>query len=385
MPVIRIKCLCCVSSAVWATLIGLPTVKAETPTVPSLLQKGVREVLDSLPNQAIFDFSEALLLKPNKRTVAEILGQRSGAYLNKGEVDEATADAEEAVRIDPDYFRGYQARAKIYFVRGKLEKAGIEYAKALRLNPNYAGIYANRGVLLSTKGEDKAAIRDFNTALRLSPGYAEAYLCRGASYATLGQTQKALEDYHRAILADPRQGDAFYDRGLIYRSEGQQDRAISDFTEYIKRVPRKADGYLQRAEVYLAKRDYSSANDDFRQAAELAPDDASTQNEIAWIRATYPEDSMRDGQAAIAAATKACEATTWGNAGYIDTLAAAYAEAGQFDSAAAYEQMTLKMMPHRNRERAKEEKRLAQYRTHQPYRELSSAVSPQVGAPAGGG
>lgn len=61
----------------------------------------------------------------------------------------------------------------------------------------------------------------------------------------------------------------------------------------------------------------------------------------AWLRATCPDASIRNAQLAITDAKKACELARWRHAGYIDTLAAAYAEAGDFDSAVRYEQQAI--------------------------------------------
>ena len=64
-------CLQSVSIAL-VTLIGMRPARADNPTIPTLLAKGIRELVGNLPDQAIFDFSEALLFKPDKKTAAEI-------------------------------------------------------------------------------------------------------------------------------------------------------------------------------------------------------------------------------------------------------------------------------------------------------------------------
>ena len=75
------------------------------------------------------------------------------------------------------------------------------------------------------------------------------------------------------------------------------------------------------------------AIDQYRQALEIKPDDAAALNNLAWIRATHPDSKLRDGALAVALARRARNLTS-SNANVLDTLAAAYAEAGRFAEAA---------------------------------------------------
>jgi len=76
------------------------------------------------------------------------------------------------------------------------------------------------------------------------------------------------------------------------------------------------------------KGELDNAIADFNRAIELDPNYAVTRNYLAWIYATNPKANYRNGQKAIENATRACELTLWKNAYYLDTLAAAFAEAG---------------------------------------------------------
>jgi tetratricopeptide (TPR) repeat protein len=118
--------------------------------------------------------------------------------------------------------------------------------------------------------------------------------------------------------------------------------------------------------------DWPAALADSLTAEEMDPDDATTLNALAWLWATCPADELRDGTRAVEAALRACELTGHAVAGFLDTLAAAYAEAGQFESAVRWQEKTIEMVP--PDQRGEYEQRLELYRAGQPFRDLQPAA-----------
>jgi tetratricopeptide (TPR) repeat protein len=100
------------------------------------------------------------------------------------------------------------------------------------------------------------------------------------------------------------------------------------------------------------------------------PDDASVNNNVAWFLSAHWEAKARDGRAAIAFATRACQLTSWKQSRYVDTLAAAYAEAGDFDQAVKWEQYALKITPSQTQQSVIDamRERLELYKDRKPYR-----------------
>jgi hypothetical protein len=91
-------------------------------------------------------------------------------------------------------------------------------------------------------------------------------------------------------------------------------------------------------------------------------------NDLGWTLATAADPKVRDGKAAVEFATKACELTTWKQPAYLDTLGAAYAEAGEFDTAVRRQIEAISLLNDANEKKVCET-RLKLYQDRKPFRD----------------
>jgi nucleotide-binding universal stress UspA family protein len=99
------------------------------------------------------------------------------------------------------------------------------------------------------------------------------------------------------------------------------------------------------------------------------PRDAGAYNSYAWLLATCPDDRLRDGKKGVAFARKACELWGWEDPSGLDTLAAAYAEDGQFDEAVKWQKRALEVLGYSGRQGEAARLRLELYQAGRPYRD----------------
>ncbi len=234
---------------------------------------------------------------------------------------------------------------------------------------NLAILLNSRGISWREKGNDARAMADFDEALRRDPKNATAYSSRGNLHGDRGDNDKALADYGAAIKLNPKLAVAYSNRAVSWLQKGENDRAISDLDMAIKLEPGMPDAWNTRGFAWRAKGDPHRALADFNQVIKLDPKFADAYDSLALIHATSADAKARNGKRAVEMAQRACELSGWRNAYYINTLAAAHAEAGDFKAAAQWQQKALALKQFSTAGELAAEARLLLYRSNQPYRE----------------
>ncbi|HJT45834.1 MAG TPA: tetratricopeptide repeat protein [Chthoniobacterales bacterium] len=262
-------------------------------------------------------------------------------------------------------------RGIAYAAKQDWERAMRDCDEAITLNPRNADAYINRATILAHNHEYEDAIKDLNEALRMQPDQWQAYFNRAADYRDLGHVDLALADLERVIKLNPKFPGAYVDRGAIRFSQGKTNQALADYRKAVELDPRMVVAYEGEIVALLRKNQPSEAARLMNKILQISPDSTEALNSIGWFLATSPDTRARDGKNAIKAAEKACQLSQWKNWAYIDTLAAAFAENGEFDQAVKYQERVMQTIPSQDKDIDGAKARLALYKQHKPYRQAS--------------
>ena len=146
------------------------------------------------------------------------------------------------------------------------------------------------------------------------------------------------------------------------------DEAIADYDAALRLDPRSAEAHSHRGLARAARGEYKMTLADYDEVIRLDPESASAHDKRAWFRATCPDAKFRDGPQGVRDATRACDLSRYDEADHRATLAAAYAETGDFARAVEYQEKANKLRTIALL-RTEGEARLKLYQTGKPYRD----------------
>jgi Tfp pilus assembly protein PilF len=219
------------------------------------------------------------------------------------------------------------------------------------------------------KKQFETAVKHLTDAIIADPKNEEAYYERAFAYYSMKKFDKAIADYDAVIRLNPRHHWAYNDRGNCHKEKEDLKPAIDDYTTAIKMNDEVPEFYDNRAIAYRKMGEFQRVLEDHQRALKLSPQHAMTLNDMAWFRATCSDATFRDGKKAVQYAKAACELTQWKNPFYLDTLAAANAEAGDFKAAIAEQERALGFSELAEQFGKQPRARLELYRQGKPYRE----------------
>jgi tetratricopeptide (TPR) repeat protein len=241
---------------------------------------------------------------------------------------------------------------------------------------------------LEDQGHNDQALAIWKKAAAMDPENAKVQNGLGISLYVHGQTAEGLEHLRHALRINPLSVETHYILGRFLLKQGHANQAVPELETAIQIRPHFASCEEALASAYEDLGKGAEALAHWQKAREIDPGSVSAILGAAWLLATTPDGSLRNGSEALSLAESASDLAAADNPDVLDTLAAAYAENGQFARAVALAQQALDLAEKRGNSKMESEvrNRLVLYRAGKPYREArgtAAALRSTMSAAAG--
>jgi tetratricopeptide (TPR) repeat protein len=361
-----------------ATLSGI-TPRVDDDLFWSLLRRGLD--LETLLSDAVMFAERGLFEEAEKPLDLARLVDATGVATHRatgmvrvleGRLEEAAAEFRAVLDAQPD---SLGARSRLGDVLARLERfpeAEVEFRTVLEKDPDNAFALERLSRLLVMLKRADEAEELLRAAIERQPEVPWIRLQLGGLLYDANKNDQAREQLLKCLELSPENVRARYILGLLARREGNLAEAVKYWKQAVELAPNFLDAHVVLAETAIQQRDFQAAEGYLREGLKQAPDFAGLANGLAWILATSPTDSQRNGEEALRLAEKACQLTQNKEHTYVDTLAAAYAELGRFDEAIKTQQEAIQLAQQAEQPEnvAEYEKRLKLYEQKQPFRDV---------------
>ena len=327
--------------------------------------------------EAVTHYQEALRLRPEFPDVHN----NWGIALHKlGRFEEAVTHYQEALRLRPDGPDAHNNLGIALQRLGRLEEAMTHFQEALRLRPDDAAAHNTWGLTLQGLGRFEEAAAHYREALRLKPDYAPAYHHLGDLFTKQGDLSRAEAQFRNAIRLQPDYSAAYYGLGTALYRQGETGEAVRQLEEGLRARPDDLALHSALAAICRERGDVPKEMLHLQEIVRRDPSNLPAAGNLAWILATSDDDGLRNGKQALELAQRCARAADYEQAGTLDTLAAAFAETGNFAEAVRWQTKAVELAP--LPEKAALRSRLELYKAGKPFRQQSAASPAASTSPA---
>ncbi len=311
------------------------------------------------------DVDEVLTIKPDNFATHEL---RALVLLALDRQEEALASFDRATELAPNAVTPYLRRSEMYSKLGNFSQAIEQATKVIDLRPKNSLGYLMRADIYLRNEQAELGLKDAEQALVLRPGLVQAFLLKARAYELQGETRKALAQLEELAEAMQPQVEIHLQIALYALQLEMPRRAIDALDRALKVEPENALLLRFRGDANLNLGQHREAIANYESALTHEPEDSGILNNLAWTLATSPDNELREGKRAVELATKACVLTEHKKAHILSSLAAAYAEIGDFEKAVEWSKKAVELND-QEESAVQIGEELASYEAGKPWRE----------------
>ncbi|MFQ5352138.1 MAG: tetratricopeptide repeat protein, partial [Candidatus Binatia bacterium] len=338
----------------------------EFPSALSLTAKSL--VALNRHEEAIKHYQAALKLDPLNAWIHGSLGQ---VLRQAGHTDEALVHLRLAIETEPNYAEVLNELGIMSEQRGDTKEA-VDYYRRAAEQDHVQGLF-NLAMMLLRGGNYEEAQLHLRRVVTLKPKLAKAVLKRAGGFAKGGKIDAARSCLEAIVDSENVAGDARFNLALIAAHRGDRAASVQAYERVLESDPSHEKAVSALLNLYLSAKQTRDAVDMLRAAVAKKPESLTLLRPLASLLATAPQDDLRDGTLAVELAERAANLTHRKDPSVLATLAAAYAETGQFDRAVriATEAIELARQAKKGRLADFVEMQLTGYRAGRPFRDDS--------------
>ncbi len=308
--------------------------------------------------------------------------KNSGLYLLRARVrlgqdkpEEALADLELGLEASSDKTEGLLLKADILFDEKRIDEALSAVESVLKdKSDNSDALLLKARILLDQKKLDEA-LATVDSVLELQPGLVSGIQLRSFILAGQEKHDKAIAEMKKLVEFAPDEVSFQLILAMFYNAAKKSDAAIKIYDRVLEEKPDTEGAVRGRADAYLSLGEHAKAIQDYERAIELQGEkpDTGTVNNLAWVLATSPKSEIRDGKRSVELGLKACTLSEYKEAYAVSTLAAGYAETGDFEKACEFAAKAVELgIAEKSESLDNLRRELEGYQRKKPWRELLS-------------
>ena len=295
-----------------------------------------------------------------------------GSFLSAhGDADEAIADFRKALEIWPNQSKDHNNLGKALVQKGRIAEAMDHFQTALRVSPDDPDTESNIGAASLQQGDADEAISHLRRAVEKWPRHAQGHINLGNALLQNREIDAAIAEYEKTLALPFDHAESHYSIGTALRQKGDVEEAIVHYRKALELRPDYANAHNNLGNALRQQGRIEEAVHEYEAALKSEPDSILAGNNLAWILATSPNASVRDGAKAVQLAQRANRLSGGSDPIILHTLAAAYAENRQFSEAVNAAQRALELADANGVASLAESLRskLALYQAETPYRD----------------
>ena len=251
------------------------------------------------------------------------------------------------------------------------------FTHAIAVTKDNAIAYINLGVALEQEGHKPEALADYRKAIEIEPNRFQARNNVANLLASMGMRDEAYREYQEALRLNPGAAVTHINLATLLAEMGRFDDALSEYKTAMQLEPGDPRPHYLMGKACLKHGQSAEAMKHFRDALQRDPNDYETLTWLARVLAADENSAVRNGKEAVSLAERAANLTAGEQPFVLDTLAMAYAEAGDFRSANASAQKAIQVASATGAQKTipEMEQRLQLYQSDKAYREDFSKTS----------